>query len=264
MDFLKKHYEKALLGVVLLGLVAGAALLPLMIAGERWSLEEKSNSILNPAVKPLTNLNLSAPEALISRLDSPLMLDLSSPNKLFNPEIWYRAGDGHLFKPPATGLAALCQVTGMTPLWTTITLDSVQTNEPIRYILTVVREIAGTSKDRRKQFFAALNEKKEGFTVAEVRGRTDDPAELVLELSDTTNRVALAKDKPFRRVDGYMVDLKYEFGSERWSRTRLREGDRIGPFGGESYKIVAIHKNEVTLQAESNKQKTTIPYNPGP
>jgi hypothetical protein len=31
MDFLKKHYEKILLGVILLGLVAAAVLLPFMI-----------------------------------------------------------------------------------------------------------------------------------------------------------------------------------------------------------------------------------------
>ena len=35
MEFLKKHYEKVLLGVVLVGLTVGAASLPLMISGER-------------------------------------------------------------------------------------------------------------------------------------------------------------------------------------------------------------------------------------
>ena len=38
MDFLKKHYEKVLLGVVLLGLAAGAVFLILMIPNERAAL----------------------------------------------------------------------------------------------------------------------------------------------------------------------------------------------------------------------------------
>jgi len=39
MDFIKKNYEKVLMGVVLLGLVVGAASLPVMISGERASLQ---------------------------------------------------------------------------------------------------------------------------------------------------------------------------------------------------------------------------------
>ena len=33
---------------------------------------------------------------------------------------------------------------------------------------------------------------------------------LVLKLADTGQTIQLSKDKPFRRVDGYTADLKYD------------------------------------------------------
>lgn len=267
MDLIKKHYEKVLLGVVLLGLVMGAAFLPLMIASERRSLNDKSLEIQRRPIKPLATQALTRQEELIKRAETPLNLDFSTTNRLFNPQMWQRAVDGRLVKPPAGGLAKLCQVTAITPLYTTFTLEGVQTNEPIRYVLSIVREAAANPGQRGKRtFYPTLREKreKEGFTIVDVKGPPDNPEGLILELSDSAERVSLAKDKPFRRVDGYMADLKYENLPDRWSRTRLREGDPVGPLGGEKYIIVAIHKDEVTLLAESNKKKTPIPYNSGP
>ena len=46
MDFLKKHYEKVLLGVVLVGLAVGAALLPWMISKERDLERAKADEII--------------------------------------------------------------------------------------------------------------------------------------------------------------------------------------------------------------------------
>ena len=58
MDFLKKHYEKVLLGVVLLGLAVAVAFLPFKIASEKQTLEDMRNQLIHPKVKPLTNLDL--------------------------------------------------------------------------------------------------------------------------------------------------------------------------------------------------------------
>ncbi len=63
MDFLKKHYEKVLLGVVLLGLAVAVAFLPFKIASEKQKLEDMRNTLINPNVKPLTNLDLTLPDA---------------------------------------------------------------------------------------------------------------------------------------------------------------------------------------------------------
>ena len=64
MDFLKKHYEKVLLGVVLVGLAVAVAFLPFVISSEQAKLKEMSDAVLTPRPKPLTNLDLTVPEGM--------------------------------------------------------------------------------------------------------------------------------------------------------------------------------------------------------
>ena len=80
---------------------------------------------------------------------------------------------------------------------------------------------------------------------------------VVLELNDTGQRVTVTKDQPFRRVDGYMVDLKYAPENKTWTNRRV--GASLS-FNGEEYNIVAITENEVVLSAKSNQKKWTIKY----
>ena len=99
------------------------------------------------------------------------------------------------------------------------------------------------------------------FNIREVHGSPDNPAQLqlVLQLADTGDRVTLSKDKPFRRVDGYSADLKYDPERKKW------QGQRIGSvlkFAGDDYIIVAIDQGAVILSARSNQKKTTRTYSP--
>ena len=71
MDFLKKHYEKVLLGVVLLGLAVAVAFLPFKIASEKQKLEDMRNQLIHPKVKELTNLNLTLPDTVLKRMAAP-------------------------------------------------------------------------------------------------------------------------------------------------------------------------------------------------
>ena len=264
MDFLKKHYEKVLLGVVLVGLAVAAALLPWMISSERDSERAKSEEIINRPIKALGPLNLSNITNLIQRASTLMSLDFSTSNKLFNSVPWQKMSDGTLKKimhGNETGIGAVV-VTKITPLYTTFTLDSVMTSDSgARYMIVVARE-AG-NRLGRKTAPASLNEKNnEGFTIREVKGSPDNPAELTLELTDTGARAALSKSKPFKRADGYMADLKYPPENKSWSNQRVNA--LIRGVAGEDYIIVAIATNEVVLSAKSNYKKTSIPFNPGP
>ena len=85
----------------------------------------------------------------------------------------------------------------------------------------------------------------------------DAPTELVLELTEGGDIVSIAKDKPFKRVDGYTVDLKYPLENRPpWLNQRV--GGAL-KFGGEDYIIVAITKTEVVVLAKSNQKKTPVP-----
>lgn len=259
MDFLKKHYEKIILGGVLVILAVGAALLPVMIGKERDDLNEKEQMIVQPP-KPLDPLNFSTQQQSLVQLKAAGSLDLSSTNKLFNPLLWQKAADGRIIKIQTgeeTGPIALT-VTKQTPLYLNVTLDGVNLTEATpRYTINVERE-AATDRNKRlkKPYFASLNNKNEAFVLREVSGPPENPV-LKLELADGGEVVEVSKDKPFKRIDGYTVDLKYALENRApWL------GQRVGStltFGGETYKIVAITKTEVVVLANSNQKKTPVP-----
>ena len=95
----------------------------------------------------------------------------------------------------------------------------------------------------------------------EIKAAPDNPTNftVVLELNDTAQRVTVTKDQPFRRIDGYMVDLKYTPETKTWTSRRV--GAPLS-FNGEDYNIVAITENEVVLSAKSNQKKWPIKYSP--
>ena len=265
MDFLKKNYEKVLLGVVLLGLAVAVGFLPFKIASEKQTLEDMRNRLIHPKVKQLTNLDLTLPDTVLKRAAAPATIDLSAPNKLFNPMPWQKAADGHLIKVDVTNIGPnAVTITKMVPLYLKLTLDSVTLMEAgPRYVIGIEKEAALNPRDRSKtQKYCSLNTKNDTFTLREAKAAPDDPtnATVVLELNDTAQRATVAKDQPFRRVDGYVVDLKYAPEAKTWTNRRV--GASLA-FNGEDYNIVAITENEVVLSAKSNQKKWTIKYSAG-
>src|SRR5689334_8607743 len=98
MDFLKKHYEKLILGIVLIGLVVAAGFIPFKVASERKELDDKRVSLIPRSVKPLTNLDLTLPQTSLKRVAEPTILNFSSPHRLYNPMPWQKAANGQLIK----------------------------------------------------------------------------------------------------------------------------------------------------------------------
>jgi len=260
MDLLKKHYEKIILGGVLLVLAVGAALLPVKIGSERDELRQKELEITTTPAKPLEPLNFVTQQVRVTQLRMATVLDLSTTNRVLNPLLWQKGADGKILKirtGEETGPKALV-VMKQTPLYLNITLDGVSTNEVSpRYTVSVEREAAADRNKRaKKAYFTSLNNKNDIFVIRETKGPVDDP-ELVLELADGGEPITVTRTKPFRRVDGYTVDLRYPLENRPpWV------GQRVGSalkFAGEDYIIVAITKNEVVVSAKSNQKKTPVP-----
>ncbi len=272
MDFVKKHYEKILLGFVLLGLVGALVFLPFMIANDQDNLQRIKEGIIHGKVTPLPGLDLTNETKVLERLKSPYKLDFSTTNKLFNPVEWQRTPDGRLIKLAYGNEASLAAVTKITPLYLILTLDSIETNAldtndlSARYVISVERQAAAFPAQRvKKQHYASVREKvgdkNDGFMIRSVGGSPDDSGtvKLTVQLMDTGESVTLTKDKPFQRVDGYSADLKYDPEKKTW------QGQRVGAnlkFAGDDYIIVAIDQNAVILSARSNQKKTTLIYSP--
>jgi hypothetical protein len=266
MDFVKKHYEKILLSVVLLGLMGVLVFMLYLIPSDRQRLADIRQSIIRHAVKPLDPLDLTRETNVSARLQSPYKLDFSTTNKLFNPLPWQKRTDGTLVpvKPGLIGPDAAV-VTKTTPLCLILTLDSIETNEfGARYVVSMERQAAVLSAQRvKRQHYASVGEKNETFTITDVNGSPGNPAQLklILQLTDTGERATLSKDKPFRRTDGYSADLKYDPEGKKW------QGQRIGAdlkFAADDNIIVAINQDTVILLARSNQKKTTLTCSPSP
>jgi hypothetical protein len=261
MDFIKKHYEKIILGVVLLGLVGVLVLFRFIISADQSQQEEMSTTIISGKVTPLPSLDLTAQSNVLTRLQSPPNFDFSTTNKLFNPLEWKKAANGTIF-PVKTGneIVQAAVVTKITPLYFMVALDSVETNEfGTRYVISVERQGAPNPFMRRKQeHYVSLGDKTDAFALTNSVGSVENP-QLVLKLTGTGDTVTISKDKPYQRVDGYMADLKYPLENKIFNGRR--EGSMIS-FGGEDYIIVAIHQDEVILSAASNQKRTTLRYTP--
>jgi hypothetical protein len=264
MDFIKKHYEKILLSVVLFGLVGALVFLPFIIAADKQKQEDMSSTVTHGRVNPLPDLDMTNENDVLLRLQSPYQLDFDTTNKLFNPLEWKKTPDGRLFpikNGNEVGVGAAV-VTKITPLYFTLSLDSVATNDlGARYGIGVERQAASNPMMRYKQqrYVSTDDPKKDFFTLLEVKGAPENPDQLVLKLTDSGDTVTVSKGKPFQRVDGYMADLKYD--PERKTFPARRVGAMI-PFGGDDYYVVAIDANAVILSAQSNQKRTTLQYTP--
>ena len=71
MQFLKAHYEKIILSIVLLGLAAAAALMPIKVSKERDLAGERENSIVNRPVTPMKPVDLTTNALILARMEQP-------------------------------------------------------------------------------------------------------------------------------------------------------------------------------------------------
>src|SRR5688500_20190073 len=90
MQFLKAHYEKVILSVVLLGLLAAAALMPMKVSQERQNEEQRKEVLLPKAVKPMNPIDLTTNKQFVASVEQPKRVDLAGEPNVFNPDGWQK------------------------------------------------------------------------------------------------------------------------------------------------------------------------------
>jgi len=253
MQFLKAHYEKIILSIVLLGLATAAALMPMKVSQERQKEEERKGTLLPKAVKPLNPIDLSTNEQALARAAAPKRVTLSGEHNIFNPVRWQRNPDGSIYRARDAGPGAL-QILDIRPLHLRVEFDQVTgTPEDRRYRLLVLNEVRSSRASPRD---ATVGDKNAMFTIEKVFGEDpSNPEGLQVLLEGDRQPVRVSKQQPYERVIGFAADIAHPVEKKQWKDQRVK--DELS-FGGETYNIVAITPNEVVLSAKSNKKQTVL------
>jgi hypothetical protein len=269
-EFLKSHYEKVLLSVILLLLAAAAAYLPIKISDNRKRITEIVTVPPPRAVPLLKPTDLTTNDALLKRVEKLEILDLAKKHHVFNPHTWKMLPDGRIIKidsPEREGAGALL-VTKITPLNLTIRYEGVRgAGEDARYGFVIDRAVSSKGAPRRTTAYISPGGntsisnpggKADTLTLRKVEGPPEAPTALILEVSNMPGQLKLTTDQPsLTNTIGYVADLKYPLESNKeWTDRRV--GQQL-EFAGEKYNIVAITEKEVKVQAP-NGNRTTIGF----
>jgi hypothetical protein len=268
MEFLRKfitlcqaNYEKAILILALVGLAGAVVVLYQVSLNEEENLKGYEKEMRQPKGKSMTPISLDRYRSALQLVSQPPALDFGTPHHLFNPVKWQRKlSDGTLIKvqtgkevgPYAMNLVRVGE------LFFIVSLDRAASTGG--YTLGVTHEGAENPWERRKvpKFVTVSNKpeilKKDLLALREVKGTPEEP-ELIVELAETGEKISVTKDKPFKRVEGYEVDLSYPLEGKTF--TKLRVNSKLH-FAGEDYKVVAITPTEVVLSANLNDKKYTV------
>jgi hypothetical protein len=254
MQFLKKHYEKIILSLVLLGLAATAVWFYTAVEHARSNTGEQLPG--PPHDKPWTNLDLTKELNALKTFNSPPGLVLSGEHNLFNPLTWKQMPDGasNWFPPikiTQEGPVAL-KITDITPILYRITFDR-QAGDAYR-----LNVIIGNGRPTSTGYYH-LNEhgKNQPAIITGTNTASDGSTTLTLNIVDTGEVVSVATNKPYQRVDSYTVDMQYPPDNATFSRMSVNQNFRLSQ---EPYKIVAITNNAVTVQANKTSKRTTIEW----
>jgi hypothetical protein len=268
MQFLKKNYEKIVLGIVVLLALGTVAFLPIMVSQENKKLDELESTALPSKPKPLPPVELDKLDAMVKRSQTGVSLNLSGnqpgTHKIFNPVRWQMKVDRTIFPNPAGTDINNLQITKISPLYEVYTLASVSVTPGLatHYGIGIKHEAAPTAaKQAVKITYAALNQATNNFAIVSAEGPEEDPTGVTLRLVDTGQRVTVTKDKPFQRVEGYTADLNYVPENKIFPNRRKTETSSVC-FANECYKIVDIEESEVVLLQLSNQKQWIKELNP--
>lgn len=259
MDFLKKNYEKVILSLVLLGLLAATLQLLFQISSERQRLEELTQMDVSRENKELQPFDLSTNETVLRRLRRPDPVILSGDHNLFNPVKWTRRSESVRKETAVLEGAPALVIDGLKPLKTIISYEGTSPmGKDVAHSFRVTREADRERSNRLPKMYQTLpipGMQNEVFVLRELRPDSKNPTEFVLELRDDKSVVVVSKEKPYEAVAGYLADLKYP--PENLSFVGKRVDEKL-TFGGDTNNIVAITSTNVTVEALSNRKRTTI------
>ena len=278
MEFLKNHYEKIVLSVVLLLMATAAVLLVIQVRSVEEELrafrqvvvETGGQSVERPKTNPYT--------AILTKAQPPVV-DLVQPHKVFNPERWLMNTNRDLISGKDVGVAKL-QLLEVQPMQLKLELVVSGSAERQSYLVNITREYAQKTIDQRPtKRSVTLNStnfldapSKQRFIVARaIEGPPDNPTVTLdyQEPGKDLQKITLTKDKPFSAVVEYGVKMFYPVEKIAFPNPLRKDvvwerKDSPLAFAGDTNIIVEITVSNVVVKAVSNDKTTTIPLSGSP
>ena len=260
MEFLKNHYEKLILGVIVIGLVVAAVMVSMQAesTGEEEMVGLGGYEAKAQPVDTTTNL------LALERFANSAVLNLDEGHYLFNPDIWRRKPDGSFITCEDLGLKGV-KIKEILPLVFSVKfLDTGSSSSSTRFAMQIVRvntpDTRGTPPTSMSTVMMSVGEENDLFRLLEVRP-ADAPKEVSLEMKKDGQVVTLTKGQVFERTDGYIANLRYD--AENRNFNNVRELSTITLLG-ETNRVVTLTSNELVLLNPATTLKTTLKYNAAP
>lgn len=257
---LAAHYEKFILSVILLALLGAAAFLPFRVSQNRDMIRQALELETRAKKKDREPLDLAPYEDVIKRETSAPKLALSGEHNLLNPVLWKRAPNNKLIKVvrgDEDGPGGL-HVAAIRPLHLTVDFEGVVTNgESIRYKFTIQDESKSGKGKSTKTYSTNSPAKNDVVILTRVIGAPDNPTSIEFRFQDSTESASVTKDQPFTRIAGYEADLVHDKLGTNLKNLRAKQPQAVR-LGSQSYNIVAITKDEVTVQSVASKKRWTV------
>ncbi len=272
MQFLKNHYEKIILSIVLLGLVGAVAVLFVQVGSVKSSIKKVEDTLVAGS-KPVQVRPHEEFDAALQMGTNPPAIDLGRGHLLFNPYKWVLDGNQKMIKVDSEeklGPGAI-KVLSVSNLNFTIALVRVSgSGDNPSYQISTKRDVV--DRVARNHYMRLMDkarpfpygETTATFTLKEVRGEPAKPAEIVLDFEKPEDlggltEVVLKENEPYIELVGREADLDYPPLKKTFPKVKV--GDSLN-LGSESYKVIAITDRQVIFEAQ-NKKRTIIDYASG-
>ena len=266
----RQHYEKLLLSIALL-LLGGAVLYLFSESKTQAEIIRKIPVDFEKRTVPtVKSVDLTNHFTAIKQAESPRVLNFSQPHNLFNPVQWQLLpGSTVLIKKVTgdeTGPKSML-IVGARPYHLKLSFDraaSSGTGDQIQvsgYWFEVTNEAVLSGRGRGQKLLLSLNVTNAAYPLmlTELKGPREAPEMLTGILRDTGEKFSVVPGKPYEKVIGYEVRLRYPNSTNYVSNgAYLRVSNNSIDIDGQGYKIVDISTNEVKVTADSNQKPYSI------
>lgn len=279
MEFLKNHYEKIVLGLMLLLMASGAGLLVFEAGSVQERLDEYRKLIISGDSKPPPAQDVEKMKGLLNAATKPSQTDFATGHRVFNPGAWYADTNGNLIAGTKVGVSQLA-VHSITPQRLLLELVSVGgTADRATVSLKVTREFARTLTEQAKlsktvpvnatntaanaSSAHTLDPQRKMVLLIRGIGGTPENPEAKCELHEPNKdplKFNLSKAQGFVTVVEHIASIQYMVETNfAWPKARK---DTPLIFAGDTNIVVEITASNVVARAVSNDKVTTLPLGP--